>query len=234
MAHRRSEAAATRVQFAGLAYERARTSLQSDLVSRQSVETAEQELRLAEEERSTADKALELLQAGARPEELRAMQARLDAVRAQVDRLHDERGRTAIQAMIDGRVLSPNVERLVGRYVERGDSLLLLADSSIMVLEIPVPEKEVADVAVGAPVRFKARSLPSHTFRGQVVAIAPAAVGGARQRTVLVRSEIDNADGLLRAETSGFAKIHCGERRLGSILARRSVRMLRTEFWALW
>ncbi len=82
--------------------------------------------------------------------------------------------------------------------------------------------------------RFKARSLPSHTFAGRVVAIAPAAERGPRQRTVLVRSEIDNGSGLLRPGTTGFAKIYCGRRPLGAVLAHRGVRVLRTEFWALW
>jgi multidrug resistance efflux pump len=234
MAERRAQAAATRVQFSALAFERASQSLASDLVSRQSVETAERELRLAEQERRAADQELELLRAGARPEEVRAMQARLEAVSSETTRLREDRGLAEVSAGLAGQVLTPRPELLVGRYVERGDSLLVLADQSAMVLEIPVPEKDVADVRIGAPVRFKSRSLPARTFAGEVVAIAPSAATGARQRTVMVRSEVDNAAGLLRADTSGFAKIYCGQRPLGAILARRGVRVLRTEFWALW
>ena len=55
-----------------------------------------------------------------------------------------------------------------------------------------------------------------------------------RQRTVLVRSELDNRDGVLRAGTTGYAKIYCGERRLGGLILRRGVRSVRTEFWSLW
>ena len=109
-----------------------------------------------------------------------------------------------------------------------------LGNQSAVVLEIPVPEKEVADVRPGAPVRFKARSLPSRTFEGEVLDLAPAATAGARQRTVLARTRIDNREGLLRAGGTGFAKIYCGDRRLGALLLRRGARVLRTEFWALW
>ncbi len=162
------------------------------------------------------------------------MRAKLGAVRAQVAQLVDERSRTRVVAVISGQVLTAHSERLVGRYVERGDSLLLLADLSTMQLEIPVPEKEVADVRLGADVQFKSRSLPGRTYAGKVVAVAPAAEAGAHQRTVLVRSELDNRDGTLRPGTTGFAKILCGPRPLGNILSRRVVRMLRTEFWSLW
>ena len=234
LAQQRAEEAATRVRFLRLEHERAAASLESGLVAVQQVESVERELRVAEDEEAATRKALELVEAGARPEERRAMAAQLDAVRAEVARLEDERSRTRIQAAIGGQLITAHPEHLVGRFVERGDSLLVLADLDTMVLEIPVPEKDVADVVIGARVRFKPRSEPGRTFEGRVVAIAPAAEVGGRQRTVLVRSVIDNADASLRAGTTGYAKIYCGDRRLGSILARRSVRALRTEFWALW
>lgn len=234
MAARHADAAATRVEYARRALERGRAGLRGDVVSREAVDAAERESRLAEDEERTAQEALDLLRAGARQEELQAMRARLEAVRAEVERLLDERRRTRIVAPFGGQVLTPRAERLVGRYVERGDSLLVLADTATMVVEIPISEKDVADVAVGAAVRFKARSLPQRIFAGRVVGIAAAAERGARQHTVLVRSEIDNPAGLLRPGTTGFAKIYCGDRPLGAILARRGVRMLRTEFWALW
>jgi multidrug resistance efflux pump len=234
LAERRLEEAATRVKFTRVEHERAVAGVASDVVPRQNADAAERELRLAEDEERASRKSLELLQAGARPEEIRAMRARLDAVRARVAQIEDERSRTRVTATLSGQVLTPHAERLVGRYVERGDSLLQLADLATMQLEIPVPEKEVADVRLGAVVHFKSRGLPGRTYSGRVVAIAPVAEASRRQRTVLVRSELDNRDGTLRAGTTGFAKIYCGERRLGTILCRRIVRTLRTEFWSLW
>jgi putative peptide zinc metalloprotease protein len=234
LAERRVDEAATRVKFTRVEHERALAGVASDVVPQQTADAAERELRLAEEQEQAMRKTLELLQAGSRPEEIGAMRARLDAVRAHVAQLDDERSRTRILATISGQVLTPHAERLVGRYVERGDSLLQLADLATMQLEIPVPEKEVADVQLGASVHFKSRGLPGRTYAGSVVAIAPAAEAGRRQRTVLVTSELDNRDATLRAGTTGFAKIYCGERHLGSILWRRVVRSLRTEFWSLW
>jgi multidrug resistance efflux pump len=204
------------------------------LVSKQSVETRSASCGSRGRSRASG-KSLELLQAGPRPEEVRATRARLAVVRGPDGRRsRTNAGRTRIQAPIAGQVLTPYAEHLVGRYVERGDSLLVLADLQTVMLEIPVPEKEVADVTYGHRCSSRPRSLAGRTFEGRVVGIAPAAESGPRQRTVLVRSEIDNADGMLRAGTTGYAKILCGERRLGDLALRRGVRMLRTEFWALW
>jgi multidrug efflux pump subunit AcrA (membrane-fusion protein) len=162
------------------------------------------------------------------------MQASLDAVRATVLRLEDDDERSQVRAPIVGQVLTSHLDQLVGRTVERGDSLFVLANLTHVLLQIPVPEKDVGDVTLGAHVRFKARSHPKRVFQGQVVSIAPVAAASQRQRTVLVQSRIDNSDGTLVADASGFAKIYCGNRSLGGLLARRGVRMVRTEFWALW
>lgn len=234
MAGRRVAAATTRLEYAQRTEQRARESAGGGLVSRQAAETAEREVRLAEEEQTQAKRELELLQAGARPEELAAMHAQRAAVRAEASRLEDERGRTEVLAPIAGHVLSPHPEHLVGRVAERGDSLLVLADTRTLVVEIPVSEKDVADVALGALVQFKSRTLPNRLFEGRVVEIAPAADLGERQHVVRVKSEIPNPEALLRPGTSGFAKIRCGTRPLGVLLARRAVRTLRTEFWAIW
>jgi multidrug efflux pump subunit AcrA (membrane-fusion protein) len=234
MARQRVAGAAARVDFAQRAAERARRSLASDVTSRADVETAENLLEAATSDAAAARQALDLLESGAQPEELQSMRAQLDAARAQAAQLEDERQRTVVTAPQAGHVLTPYVERQVGRFVERGDSLLVLADLRTMVVEIPVSEKDVADVAPGLPVHFKARSLPARLFEARVVEVAPAAAAAAREQTVLVRSEVDNRDGALRPGTTGFAKIQCGRRPLGRVLSRRLVRMLRTEFWALW
>ena len=234
MAGRRLAAASTRLDYARRTAERARQSVGGGLVSREAAEGTEREVSLAEEEQTQARRGLELLEAGARPEELDAMRAQRAAARAAASQLEDERRRTDIRAPIGGHVLSPHPERLVGRFAAPGDSLFVLADTRTLMVEIPVSEKDVADVALGALVQFKSRTLPDREFEGRVVEIAPAADLGERQRVVRVKSEIPNPEALLRPGTSGFAKIRCGTRPLGAILARRAVRTLRTEFWALW
>jgi multidrug resistance efflux pump len=234
MARRRVDTASAQLAFELKAWERAQRSFETDLISRETVEDAERRVQLARDEEQSARQALDLLQAGSRPGEIQAMEARVAGVTADIQHLEEDLRRSQVFSPIGGKVLTPHLEQLVGRYVERGDSLFVLADLSHILLEIPVPEKDVGDVQLGARVRFKARSHPKRVFDGEVISIAPVADPSQRQRTVLVQSRIHNPDGILVADASGFAKIYCGDRSLGGLLARRGVRMLRTEFWALW
>jgi hypothetical protein len=96
-----------------------------------------------------------------------------------------------------------------------------------------VPEKELADVRPGNPVWMKARSLPAVDYQGRVDFIAPIAQTVNAQQMIVVRSELQNDDLLLKPEMTGVAKIYCGDRRIIDLMTRRFVRWIRTEFWDL-
>src|SRR6266566_3128237 len=104
---------------------------------------------------------------------------------------------------------------------------------SMSILETQVPEKELADVRPGNPVSMKARSLPSADLQGRVDFIAPVAQTVGTQQMVVVRSELQNVDLLLKPEMTGVAKIYCGNRRIIDLITRRIIRWTRTEFWDL-
>jgi hypothetical protein len=80
---------------------------------------------------------------------------------------------------------------------------------------------------------MKARSLPSNDFQGRVDFIAPVAQTVNNQQMIIVRSELQNDDLLLKPEMTGVAQIYCGERRIFDVMTRRLVRWVRTEFWPL-
>jgi hypothetical protein len=96
-----------------------------------------------------------------------------------------------------------------------------------------VPEKDLSDVRPGNPVTMKARSLPSVNLEGRVDFIAPVAQTVNGQQMVVVRSELQNDDLLLKPEMTGVAHIFCGERRIIDLITYRLIRWVRTEFWYL-
>jgi hypothetical protein len=63
--------------------------------------------------------------------------------------------------------------------------------------------------------------------------IAPVAQAVSGQQMVVVRSELQNDELLLKPDMTGVAKIYCGDRRIADLITRRMVRWIRTEFWDL-
>jgi cobalt-zinc-cadmium efflux system membrane fusion protein len=153
--------------------------------------------------------------------DLRSAEAALEAGRnrlrilgrsdAQIDALQQQGAidRTAtIIAPIDGTVISRKVGP--GQYVrsDSPDPLYAVADLSTMWLKAYVPESEIPFIRVGQDVEVKVTALPGRLFRARITVIGSAS--DATTRRVVVRSEIPNSDGALKAEMFANFKITAG------------------------
>lgn len=196
-------------------------------------ETSDRDSDLKSRELAEAESQLRLLQAGNRPELIRQAEADVQRLTNEAAILDQELEKTEIRAPIDGVVTTPFVERKLNQHLDPGDELCRIADIAHVTVEMMVPEKELSDVRTGNPVSMKARSLPSVDLNGRVDFIAPVAQTIAGQQEVVVRSELQNDDLLLKPEMTGVAKIYCGERRIIDLMSRRLIRWIRTEFWDL-
>jgi membrane fusion protein, multidrug efflux system len=129
---------------------------------------------------SVAD--LELVEAS-----LKADEARVAAAQARLDD-------TVIRASFRGRTGFKHVS--VGSFVSPGTMITTLDDTSIIKLDFTVPETYLFVLRRGLPVTAAAAGLPGRAFTGTVTnmdsRVDPVT------RSVVVRAELDNSDGLLR------------------------------------
>jgi membrane fusion protein (multidrug efflux system) len=129
---------------------------------------------------SVAD--LELVEAS-----LKADEARVAAAQARLDD-------TVIRASFKGRTGFRHVS--VGSFVSPGTLITTLDDTSVIKLDFTVPETYLFVLRRGLPVKAAAAGLPDRTFTGAVTnmdsRVDPVT------RSVTVRAELDNPDGVLR------------------------------------
>jgi HlyD family secretion protein len=233
------------LEQAGAALEEARTNLEAaqayhertvklagqQMVSQQDLEAARTDLRVKQAIVEQAVSRLALLRAGARKEEIDARRARIQELEARAGYIAGQIRRCEIVSPIPGVVTTPFLRERRGAFVEVGETVCELVDYRRMLVDMAVPEREMEDVRSGYPVRLKVQGFPALEFEGEVTAIAPVAIDEEGRSTVHVKSEIDNASGLLKAGMTGLARVYCGPRPVGAILLRRIVRYMRTEFW---
>jgi multidrug efflux pump subunit AcrA (membrane-fusion protein) len=196
-----------------------------------------EDVAMAGAERREAQRALELLLAGARPGEIEAMEAELASLEARRDYLRGQLQRLLLRSPHAGLVTTPRVEERIGQYVAEGDLIAEVHEHRQVVAEITVPERDIAAVRVGQPVLFKARAYPGETFRGEVTRIAPAAAASDRPsgaKIVRVTTLIDNDSGMLKSGMTGYAKIQGERQPLIASLGRSVVGALRVEVWSWW
>jgi len=206
--------------------------LEKGFVSKEGMESYERDLKVREGEAAEARAQLRLLEVGARPEEIAALEAELRRAQAELvlarQRLEEM---AVIKAPIDGVVVTPKFEERLHERVAAGDLVCELAGHDRMRAEIFVPERELDAVQIGLPVVVKVTAYPGEAFEGTVrlvgAQVEPRAGGDGVVRVV---TEISDSRGLLRPQMTGYGEIRAPRQSLLSLGTRRLVRWIRVRF----
>ncbi len=135
---------------------------------------------------------------------LAAAEAELSAVDAELALAGGGEGDSALLTAPIGGIVTARHAR-VGQVVDGLQPLFELADPSRMWAELDVPERALSAVAPGQAVQLRLEALPDLLVEGSIATISPAV--DPATRTALARVELDNPDGLLRANLYGTATI---------------------------
>ena len=111
--------------------------------------------------------------------------------------------RYELRSPASGRIVELSVA--AGEAVEASDVLFVAADNSTMWLLADVYERDLLLLREGAPVLFTVDGLPGVSFEGRLNWISSQVDD--RTRTLLVRADLPNEDGLLRAKMFGLARL---------------------------
>jgi putative peptide zinc metalloprotease protein len=182
-------------------------------------------------ELAQAQSALKILLAGTRKESIRETESQVNRLEEKLKILNMQLDLLSIRSPIDGVVATSYLHNRIGDFLDKGNVFCEIVSDRMMVIEIPVPEKEIGDVRKGFPITMKVRGYPRRWYEAHVRSIAPVAATNGSGQTVLVQGELPNPDGSLKAGMTGVGKILCGKRTIYEIASHRLVRWLRTEFW---
>jgi multidrug resistance efflux pump len=198
----------------------------------QGILEAETELGRREHELADQTAALALLEAGPRPEEVEAQEARLARLLEEVRHLDGLRERLLVRSPGPGQVTTTRLREQVGHFYREGDPILVVQELDRLEAEISIAEQDVRKVQPGQPVTLKARLLPFQTLATTVDRIAVTASHGDTQSTITVVCRLTSPSAQrLSPGMSGHARIRRGSATIGKILVERALALLRTEVW---
>ena len=83
-----------------------------------------------------------------------------------------------------------------GQAVQAGENLFLIADRSVLWVDLAVYEMDARSLRIGAPVAVSVDALPARTYEGRITFIHPTV--DEKTRTLTARAEVVNTDGALR------------------------------------
>jgi putative peptide zinc metalloprotease protein len=200
-----------------------------------------------------AKKNLEVVKNPYRPEEIKAQEAEVRRLEAEVTLAEKNLQLTEILSPQEGRLITAAPLQKVGQYLDVGDLLGVVEDSRTFIAEIEVPEEDIEEVKPGGKVKLRTWAYPRKTFQGKVMSVAPTGYDESRKRVmrvltekefrtmqvvpeqgrvIRVVSQFPNTDGLLRSDMTGYAKIEGAWMPLGVAFTRWLVRLVMVEIWS--
>lgn len=187
---------------------------------------------LDKENLETVKDSLDIVKSGSRPDDIEAQSAVVKDLETRFKFYQENLELCRVRAPVAGQVVTPYIEKMVGRVMTKGDLVVEIEDARMIQAEILVQESDIGQFKNGAKVRLRPWAYPTRSFYGKVVSIAPNAEQTREGRIVRVISEIDNSEGKLITDMTGEAKIAGGWKPLILAYTRTIVRFFFVEVWS--
>ncbi|MFP5231125.1 MAG: GAF domain-containing protein [Acidobacteriota bacterium] len=160
-----------------------------------------------------------------------ADRAQVDFLRAEAARAESRLASAELRSPIAGVVATPALESEAGEHLSAGDTFAKVLDVSRVVVDVEVPQRDVALVQPGQHVAIKLDSYPRRTWKGEVGVVSPAPRMTGGDRTFAALVPLPNHAAILRAGMSGEGKIYLGLRPAGYVLLRKPALWVWQMLW---
>ncbi|MFW5920490.1 MAG: efflux RND transporter periplasmic adaptor subunit [Polyangiales bacterium] len=192
-----------RVEAARRDFERAKKLNEEGIAPERRLETARRDLEVAQADQRAAESALRISGASS----------------------GSSSGQYVLRAPLAGSVVRRSAT--VGTYATEETSLATVADTSTMWAMLDVGEADAAPIREGHEATVTVDGLEGHTFTGEVTWVASEV--DPKTRTVRVRVEVDNDEGLLRAHQFGRAIVEVDAGGAAVAVPRESIQRMGEE-----
>jgi RND family efflux transporter MFP subunit len=140
--------------------------------------------------------------------------------------------KTRLRSPIDGLVATPNVENMVGRRLQYGESFAEVVDTSRAIVDVAVEDSDSGLLKTGAAASVKLNSFPTRIFRGDVMVVSPRGIVQGDSRVFFARVALANSDGAVRAGMEGRGKVRAGWYPAGYVLFRKPLLWIYSRAWS--
>lgn len=231
-AREQAESARLQSEYSVKEEKRLKALFKEGVIPEEEYEAAENRARVDSSNYEVAKANLELVRSGARPEELEAQRAVIRDLEEKVGFYSRNLELTRLAAPIDGRIVTPYVETMVGKVLKEGDLFAAYENSKEIQAEISVPEADIGEIGIGSTVRIRPYAYSTRIYTGTVALIAPKADETSDGKVVRVVTNIPNPDHELKPGMTGEAKIDGNWKPVIVAFTRPVVRFVMVEVWS--
>ena len=202
-----------------------------------------------------AKKNLDFVKSDAQNDEIRALEAKIKLFDVEIVFNEQELALATFLCPADGIIITVFPDQALGQYMVPGDLFAVVEDSTRLFVDIEISEKHINDIEIGSPVNLKVWADPENKLTSEVSGIAPVAFDKNRgriirsltekewrleqkrsfkreEKVIRVSTELDNIDGKLKSDMTGYAKIVCDTQPVFLVFSRWLIRFVQVEVWS--
>lgn len=206
--------------------------LVSGTVSKKVVQDSENVHALAVAARDEAAAKLALVGSGAQQTEVDSLMAAISRNSEELKFSNLMLEYTNVRAPAAGQIVSSLSEVPVGAFLPKGGLFAELEDNRVVIAEVEIPETSIDEVVIGANAELRLWSDPEDSLFGTVQSIAPRAEQRDFGWIIRVEVQVQNPDGKLAANMTGFGKISAAERPTWQAFSQALVGFFKIELWS--
>lgn len=166
-------------------------------------------------------------------QEVAESEAALRRLRQTLQHAETQLSGTRLRMPFNGYLVDAYLKQKIGLYLSQGDTFATAQAKRRPIVEMVLPESEVAAIRVGASAEIRLLAYPERPFQGEVLSLEPTGTPSAFGQSFKVLIELLKADGVsLKPGMSGYGKIESGYRALYIQLSRPLARFAAIEMWS--
>ncbi len=222
----------TRAQFSKEELARKETLYADKTVSFEDLQDARREHELDVKRVAEKRASLELIKAGAMPDEITAAEAKLQSWEEERRLYLEKIEKSVFYTPLEGTLVAMHLKQKIGSYFERGQPLATVENTKQVIVQIDVAEEDIGYVRDKAKVRVRFPTYSEEDIEGIVTLIGPTVTEGSAGSVLQITAQIDNQDGKLKSGMEGYAKISCGSLPVWKVLSLGVIRFFNIEAWS--
>lgn len=246
--------AKVRLEYYEAEFQRMTDLASTNTVSESTLDNAKFNRDQADKQVAIADDELAKLLAGVRQEEIRVAEAEVEKYQVLIDQKKKDLELTSIHVPVGGRLVTAYVDARVGQYVQPGELIAVVKDTSKLRAEIAATEDAALRIRPGRRVNIRlwgndGRSIQAHVesvaqevsdenqsntqrLRTEREQLLPKTSLATDQKYVRVYAELENPDEFLIPEMTGYARVTVEDAVLWQAIWRHISTFFRVEVWS--
>lgn len=211
---------------------RAKSLAATGAASQRTVEQAVTDLQKAQAEVLVKRANLKLVKSPPKPAEVAAARSKVESLEQDLVYQQQQYNDLTIRTPISGRIVTPDLDLLYGKYLHVGDAIAQVEDNRTARVEVNLSQEDVQYIRKGDDADVVPWSYSGSTMYGKVVLIGAAAKTVSGDQVVKVTIDLPNPKDRLRSQMTGYAKVRGADMMVWQAYTLWLVRFFQVEVWS--